>query len=322
MPITTIGSYLTTAQAFADHWTQVNTAIAPDVLTLKGGYTLANFNADRAALQTAIDAVISADNARQMAAEDRDLKKAALLTRFSQFRHVVRGLFPGTQYFASVPRAPKFNAVQSRFLQPLKDMADHWSRINAATIPGFTPPLTLSGGYALATFNTELAALQTAFDTVGTTSSAARSARESRNVLLRPLRERFQQYRGMAAGKLPPGHPLLASIPVPSPPAGSTPDPVAASGMWDADLVKGVITWEPSANPDLAQYEIRHSPGSSYNSNDETVIGNIAPAAPRRFETLTGLVAPGAEAVFKVYVVLTTGNERGSATVKITRPAS
>ena len=37
-------------------------------------------------------------------------------------------------------------------------------------------------------------------------------------------------------------------------------------------------------------------------------------------KSLDGPAAPGASAVFKVYVVLTTGNEKGSNVVRIVRP--
>ena len=38
------------------------------------------------------------------------------------------------------------------------------------------------------------------------------------------------------------------------------------------------------------------------------------------FSTNEGLVAPGATALYRVYVVLTTANEMGSNTVLVTRP--
>jgi len=38
------------------------------------------------------------------------------------------------------------------------------------------------------------------------------------------------------------------------------------------------------------------------------------------FSTDEGLVAPGSRALFRVYVVLTTANEKGSNTVGVTRP--
>jgi hypothetical protein len=44
------------------------------------------------------------------------------------------------------------------------------------------------------------------------------------------------------------------------------------------------------------------------------------PTDPLEFLTLSGLAASGDVATFKVYVILTTGNEKGSNTVTITRP--
>src|SRR5207237_10416851 len=81
MPISTIASYLSTMQQVIDHWTAVNTAISPTVLTLSGGYTVANFTTARTAIATAITAIETPDNARQMAATDEDIKRANLRAR-------------------------------------------------------------------------------------------------------------------------------------------------------------------------------------------------------------------------------------------------
>ena len=51
----------------------------------------------------------------------------------------------------------------------------------------------------------------------------------------------------------------------------------------------------------------------------EQVAGMVQPGT-LHFETESGLVSAGLKAVFKVFVVLTTGNERGSNAVKIERP--
>ena len=61
------------------------------------------------------------------------------------------------------------------------------------------------------------------------------------------------------------------------------------------------------------------SPGTKYNSRNESV---AARAAKGETELLTdwGLTAPGAEAVFKVYVALTTGNVKGGNAVVVRRP--
>jgi hypothetical protein len=52
------------------------------------------------------------------------------------------------------------------------------------------------------------------------------------------------------------------------------------------------------------------------------VIATNAPGAPGEFITPFGLNQPGAKIVLKVYVVLTTGNEAGSAAMFVERPAS
>ena len=51
------------------------------------------------------------------------------------------------------------------------------------------------------------------------------------------------------------------------------------------------------------------------------MIGNIDRSAPREFLTDAGLPAADNVASFKVYVITTTGNEKGSHTVSVTRPA-
>ena len=64
---------------------------------------------------------------------------------------------------------------------------------------------------------------------------------------------------------------------------------------------------------------MRMSSGSSYDAATATVIGNF-PSGTTSFATTDGLESPGDEASFKLFVVLTTGNEAGSNTVTIARP--
>jgi hypothetical protein len=55
--------------------------------------------------------------------------------------------------------------------------------------------------------------------------------------------------------------------------------------------------------------------------DEEQVIGNLAVGASQfRFETNDGLVASGSKVFYKVHVILSTGNEKGSRTVSVTRP--
>ncbi len=319
MAISTIASYLPTMQEFIAHWTDVNAAIAPTVLTLKGGYTLAAFTTDRTAIETAITGVETVDNARQIASADRDLKKAAHREKLAQYRAIVGGVLPGTPYVNTLPLLPRFSANQGIFLKAMDDMANGWSRINTDTIPGFTPPMLLAGGYTLATFTTDLAALRTAYVASTNAEDNSQQQRSVRNALLGPARARMIQYRSAVKGVLPAGSPLLATIPAVTPPPGSTPAAVNASGVWNGGTLEADLTWTPSTNPNLDHYSVRTAPGPTYKAVNESVVAEVA-SNLTEFSTNAGLVAPGATALFKIYVVLTTANEKGSNTVSVTRP--
>lgn len=80
------------------------------------------------------------------------------------------------------------------------------------------------------------------------------------------------------------------------------------------------MTWDASADAELDHYELRYSPGIEYDTEAESVVAIVAKNAPREVQTLQGLGTPGSTALFRVDVVLTTGNERGSKTVAISRP--
>ena len=322
MPITDIGSYVPTMDEFGAHWDDVNTALGGTPATelkLQGAYTRAMFVTDRNAIDAAITALAGLENAREIAAGNRDTQKQGLVGRLNAFRGMLRAQFPNTSYAGAAGTVPSFSSAESKFLQPFDDMANLWSRINAdATIPGFTPPLVIAG-YTVAQFQTDLAAARTAFAAVTVAENDARIGREQRDVLLPAARERMVQYRAGVEAVLGPTHPLTVSLPDVYPQPGSTPTPVVLSGSWNAGLAQAVFNWPASSEPTLAEYEMRMSTGPTYDEATSSVIGNIPPGTTT-FQTIAGLTTPGAVASFKVFVRLTTGNEAGSNTVTITRP--
>ena len=319
MAISTIASYLSTMQEFIDHWTAVNSAVSPAVLTLKGGYTLANFTSDRTAIDAAITNIEALDNARQIADGNRDTGKADARTRIAQYRATVQGVLTGTPYARTLPLLPTFKATQGVFLKAVDDMANGWSHINTDTIAGFTPPMLLAGGYTLANHVAAVTALRGVYVASTVAADDSHRGRSTRDSLLRPAKQRMIQYRSAAKGILPAGSPLLATIPAVTPPPGSTPDPVNASGVWSVADLLAILTWTASPHPHLLHYSVRTAPGPHYLAADESVIANIPPGT-LTFSTIEGLVAPGATALYRVYVVLTTLNEKGSNTVAVTRP--
>ena len=317
--ISAIGTYLPTVQEFITHWTQANAELGASPVLLQGGFTLANLQADRAALEAAILALQPVDNTRSSTASDRDIKKSAIRARLVQFRAIAIGQLAGSLYIRALPKMPRFSVNEATYLAAFDDMANLWGQINTAPPAGFTAPLVLQGGYTQADFAAEVAALRATFLAANAAIVNARIARERRDLLLPNLRARLRQYRSVAKGRIPVTSPLLNTVPALSPPPGSTPAPVAVGGSWNAAQGKGVLTWIASTNTTLASYSVRTAPAPTYKTTDETAIASVAPSVTT-FATSDGLTAPGAVALFRVYVVLTTGNERGSTTVKITRP--
>lgn len=322
MPITSIGTHLTTAQQIHAHWTDVNAdrlALTLPELKLQGGYLLALFTTDYNMLQSAVSGMEGFENARVLAAGDRDAQKENLRERVLQFRAAGRLHFKLTPYFAAIPTVPRFGSSESKFLRPLDNMADLWTRINADTgIIGFTGPLRLKGGYTLAGFTSELDLLRTTFREVTDAENDLDMARRQRDKLLDPLRERMLQYCLAIELEYGKGHPFFESLPDLYPAAGSTPNPVTASGHWDVMTFEAVIQWTASADSHLDHYSIRMCPEGSYDTDSESVIGTV-PLGTTEFRTIAGLEGPGDVASFRVYVVLDTGNEAGSNTVVITR---
>jgi hypothetical protein len=127
-------------------------------------------------------------------------------------------------------------------------------------------------------------------------------------------------YRKAVVGTFAEDDPHVLGLPDVNTAPGSTPAAVIASISWDPITGKAKITWSASAEADLREYEIRYCPGPNYLTETEVVVGNVFPTDPLEFLTDSGLAASGNTASFKVYVILSTNNEKGSNTVTITRP--
>lgn len=142
---------------------------------------------------------------------------------------------------------------------------------------------------------------------------------KERNRLQDLIQPVLKAYRMAVPTKFAADDPLVVTLPALSPAPGSTPDAVRANGVWNAATSQGKLTWDASTAADLYQYEVRWSPGAGYDAASEVVLANIGKDDPREFFTTQGLGAIGDLSVFKVFVVTSTGNERGSNMVKIKR---
>lgn len=321
MPITGTGSWLPTIDEFLAHWAQVNTALGlGGPLTLSGAYAVASLSLDRSGLALAFADVQAKENLRQTAAGDRDVKRTVVRPRILQFGPVVRGLLPGARYLLSIPRTPGFQDAPGKWRDAMDDMSSLWATINtnSPAITGFTPPLVLAGAYAQAGFATDAASLSTAFTALATTDQNAQLSRQQRDQLFEAIYQRLKQYRLVVTGRFPAGDPIIDSLPRLTPPAGSTPAAVQLSQSWNPGTNMADLVWSASADPDLDYYSVRYHPGPKYKASEEQTVDSVI-AGTTTFSTDYGLPATGSVAWFKVYVVTTTGNEKGSNAVKVVR---
>jgi hypothetical protein len=324
MPIVDLGSYIVTGQAFEAHWSDVNVDRVANTLpelALPDGFVLGNLSTDITALQASMSVVDDLINGQSLATAARDTLRTSLRERVIEFREAVNYRLKDSGYARALPDTPQAGASEQKLLKALDDMQSVWTRVDAATgVPNFTAPLLLRNNIALSDFTTELSTLRTAFIGVTDAGNDLKIARSQRDVLLDPLRGRMVEYRQAVQVEYGDGHPFVTSLPdVSSSSTGSTPDAVTASGTWDEETLEAVLTWSASSNSNLSHYEIRVSPGASYDSASASVAGQTQPGT-EEFHTTQELLSPGDVASFKVYVILTTGNISGSNTVTITNP--
>ena len=321
MPISGSGSYVPTMNLFIPHWGDVNAALgASGPLVLPSGTAVADLTTLRDQLEAIAASLQGKLNDTQLASADVAQKKLALMGRLAEFNRKVRGFLSHTIYAAALPDVPNASSAPGIILEALDDMASLWSKINAATIPGFTGPLTLLATYPIATLNTELAALKIAYAASQGANQDLDLERKLRTAAQEKAYAAVRDYRKAVLGLFAETDPMVLTLPKLSPEPGATPDPVTANISWDAPQQKAKLMWPASTDPNLSHYEVRFCAGPTYSTEDESTLGTIIPAEPREFLTDAGLVTSGDIASFKVYVVLTTGNEKGSNTVTITRP--
>ncbi len=327
MPIAGIGSYRTTMAAFDEHWTLSNAALTPVNVILTGNYTLASFQADEAQVNAAIEAVGPLAQSVADLAFQRDVLKSELRARVLQYRGVVAGQLAGSVFASRAPLTPNPSDGYDAFFKSLNAMKEDWTQINALSeesaathrAVGFVGPLILQGGYGLAQFETAVGALQTLWPQSESKAREASQARDNRNALLAPIRERMKQYREILPALLPKNSPLLASLPRLSPPAGQTPPSAGAVGAWDAALQMAHFTVPVTTSAKVAYRSLRVTPGPKYSADDEVTVLRVENDQTEA-STLEALGNPGAVASYKMYSVGPDGNENGGKAMTIVRP--
>jgi hypothetical protein len=323
MPISNNASYIPTIDEFIGHWTQVNTFLVPPLVVrneVKLSSTLVQFTALRELIRSQAAGVIDLLNDQEIARGLIDLKKAQLLAWLTEFNGLMDAYWAGTRFLKARPTPPALTLGEEKFLNPMRDMASLWTKLDADAAPaGLTLPLTLSDGTVVGDFATALAVVQAAYSQERMVAQGVVLARAQREESKQSAYLTMKAYRLAvpARGKQFPA--LVETLPKLTPAGGHTPDPVHASAVFQApDQAK--VVYEASEDAELDHYELRGNPGDAYDDDDAVTIEQRQPGEAREFVTGFGLTQPGARVALKVYVVLTTGNEAGSGGMVVARP--
>jgi len=327
MAITGPASYIPTMNEFTAHWALCNAALPPASPLLvrqlnNTTMTQVQFAALRDSLQTQQNTIQSCLAAQEIARGGINLKKTALLTQFALFTSLLDGYFRNTEFYGARPLMPAFGAGQENFTRPLVDMMTLWEKINAGPAPaGVTLPVALPDGATQGGFASAVAALQSAYAEEQRKVQDVALARAKRDLSEDQAYDVMKIYREVVPGKLTAFPELIATLPRLSPVAGHTPEAVNASAVFEAPDATRVV-YDESDEGLLERYELRGHVGEEYHEQDAVVIASRLPEESREFLTTFGLTQPGAQVALKVYVILTTGNEAGSAPMIVQRPAN
>jgi hypothetical protein len=323
MPISGPSSYLPTLDLFLSHWAGANNAVGGAAVVLEDGTTRDALSTLRDDLETARDVVTDAKADASLARTTLRSLQVTLQARLVEFNARVRGDLPGSRFAAVLPEAFSVGQNEAIVREALRTMSHLWGKIlqlGSSTPPGVTQPYTLSEGLDRAAFDALRNELRDAYRAESAARVDLGLARRARNDVQDDIYPKLKSYRQKITGLAASYPALVATLPALTPPDGHTPEPVAVEAVWDAPAAKARVTWEESSEPTLARYEVRGDAGEEYETEDEVVLGTVLPGEPRELLTAFALGSPGLTCGYKVYVVLETGNERGSDPVYVTRP--
>lgn len=347
MAITGHDSYLPTLDEFLASWALADAAAGGGGISVLDGVDLAAAGGLRGEMAAVREAVRALEMEERFQAAVLRLGRVALTGRLEEFLAVVRAWWAREAVRVALPGLPREGEALERVLRAGRDAVRVWALLDAGAAPSGVA-LPLGVGPTADFFRADLAALvaecTAARDGVEAAELALKVAREERNRLEGRVREVLGAYARAAAARLGPRHPVVVALPRLYPLPGHTPEAVVAAAVWDAARGVAVVTWEASAEKEVAGYTVRWSPGPRFDSRRARVAGTVkVPAgsggpgedqpgegaaggeaseeagAALRLETSAGLLKPGAVATFRVFVQLKSGNERGSVSLTVRR---
>lgn len=321
-------SYLPLMDLFAASWALADAAAlsgpGASALVVLDGVDAAGFGALRTELAAKRESVRAAALSVRLEEAGVRLGRAELGLRLGQFIAAVRVWWGRGALARVVPRMPMQTSALDKYLRPVRDALRLWQRMDAGVAPpGVVLPLKLGGEqvFGRGEMQALLAAVLAGREAVEEGELALTIARTERDAVERRVREVLIAFVAAVPVRLGTGHAVAQSLPRLYPEPGHTPEPVKLSGEWREPEGAARLSWEASGDEKLSHYQIRWCPGEVYNKREESVAGSVGKAEPRVFLTKEGLEGPGMVACYKVYVILETENERGSAPVTLRRDA-
>ena len=303
---------------FLAHWALVDASLAPGVgLVVLGGVDRATFGGMVAGLRGKRSELRLQGVLGDIAGSDLEMKRAVLERRLVEFNGTVRAWWRGRAEARLLPEVPSAGAMLERLLGPVRRALGVWARLDAGPSPGgIAVPVLLGAAQNLsrAGMAALLAGVLTARDAAEANALAQDALRAERDAMEDTVRGVMVAYLKAVPVRLGEGVPLTRCLPRISPLPGHTPKPVAltATAGDTPDLMR--LNWEPSADPSLSSYELRSCRGPRYRRNRERLVLKSLPDAPR---STTVPLSPARPRSYKLYVVLTTGNERGSVALVV-----
>ena len=326
MALSTHDDYLPMIDLFLGSWEGADAAAVAGpsgspVVVLEG-VDRAGLLALRGALAAKRGEVRHEDLSQRLAAGQLRLHRVSLLGWLGLFNEAARAWWGKVPAGLAVPRVLSLSAALDKFLRPVRDALRLWARLDAGAAPaGVALPLTVGGEGAFGRVDLQALydAALAARDEMEAAEFALTILRGERDVLEGRVRAVLAAYLRAVPVRLGGEHAVVRSLPRLWPLPGHTPAAVRAQGVWSAEEGAARLTWEPSADAKLASYEVRWCPGEVYEKKEERVAGRVGKDAARVFLARQGLAGPGDAGCYKVYVILETENERGSAAVVVRR---
>ena len=321
------GDYFPLMNLVLPHWQQVNAALGGTGVVVLEGVDQAAGVALRAALSGKGTEVTRLENGVEFASADLALARERVMLRLEQFHAAVRAWWGDVPITVALPGMPQAKAAVDKLAAVLREVLWLWDRLNAGPVPTGGPlalPLKLgmAADFDRAAMGLLAAEWTTKRDALEGATLALRIGRAERAVLEDRVRKVLVKYAQLVRARLAASHPLLNSLPRLNPLPGHTPKGVALTGIWDAARQAARLDWAESAEPTLAAYQVRMCRGGSFAKRRERMVATVPAGEARHLWATVGLEAPGAVVCYKVYVVLKTGNERGSAVLRMKHPSS